>query len=75
MPGSLWQRYIKCPFYKWDDSKNRIICEGLTEGGSVAVRFKTKEEFTLHMKTFCCQRMDYCEINRMLAALYDEDHG
>lgn len=55
---------VLCPFYHWDMNKpTRIKCEGLTEGGTIDLLFKNKEQKKSYMGI-------YCEINYTLCGIY-----
>lgn len=71
--GSYWQVMVKCPFYKYDDGKRRITCEGIIQDSSLALIYRRKEDFEMQMQTFCCGCYDRCEISRVLMEKYDDD--
>lgn len=65
--GSYRQIEVGCCFYKYDDGRKRITCEGLTgEDSSIALIYHKKEDFNIHFETFCCKHHTRCEIYRML---------
>ena len=70
--GSFKQVYVQCPFYRYDDGKGVISCEGLVDGGYIKVTFPTKEEYNVQMDTFCCNHYDYCELFRALVMMTEE---
>lgn len=72
--GSYKQAYVKCPFFKYDDGKQRITCEGIIEGSSLAQIFHTKSDYETQIDVFCCNHYQKCEIHRMLMEnKYDEE--
>ncbi len=71
--GSYKQVYVKCPFYRFDDGKRRVNCEGIIEDSSLSLNFRNKEDFTIQLKTFCCQHYKNCEVYRMLIDKYEEE--
>ena len=71
--GSYKQVYVQCPFYKYDDGKRRITCEGITDACSLTLCFKTRLDYEIQMKTFCCDRYAICEVCRMLIKKYEEE--
>ena len=36
---------MRCPFYKYDDGKKRITCEGLTDDSSLALIYHNKTDY------------------------------
>ena len=41
--GSYKQIEVQCPFYKYDDGKRRITCEGIIEDSSLALIYHNKK--------------------------------
>ena len=70
--GSFQQVYVKCPFYRFDDGKGRITCEGILEGSSLALIYGNRQDFRIQMDVFCCQHYKKCEVYRMLMEKYEE---
>lgn len=52
--------YVVCPFYSFDDSKQKINCEGMTNRSTVIHRFQTRLHWDKHMKKFCCDHPEDC---------------
>ena len=71
--GSYKQIEVKCPFYKYDDGKRRITCEGIIDDSSLALIFHNKRDYEIQIDTFCCERYTKCEVYRMLMDKYDEE--
>ena len=71
--GSFMQAYVLCPFYKYDDGKRRITCEGIVEDSSLAITFRDKADFNTQVAIFCCKNYKNCEVFRMLEEKYKED--
>lgn len=70
--GSYRQVDVKCPFYKYDDGKRRIVCEGaFDEGDSLANVFRKGGGYERQMEVFCCGDHTKCELYRMIAARYE----
>ena len=42
--GSFKQADVQCPFYKFDDGKRRITCEGIIEDSSLALIYHNKHK-------------------------------
>lgn len=70
--GSFYQVYALCPFYKWDDGKKRITCEGIVENSSIALIYHQKADYECQIRTFCCKDYEKCEVYRLLAEKYEE---
>ena len=64
--GSYRQIEVICEFYRYDDGKRRITCEGLVDDSSTALIFHKKEDFERQFTVFCCEHCSKCEIYRML---------
>lgn len=73
--GSYRQVYVQCPFYKFDDGKRRITCEGLIEDSSVALIYHRKADYETQIETFCCEHYKKCEVYRMLMNKYDQEEN
>lgn len=71
--GSWRQIFVVCPYYRYDDGKARVTCEGLVDDSSIAVIFGRKADYDIHMATFCCKHYDRCEIARVIAEKYREE--
>lgn len=71
--GSYRQAGVRCPFYKFDDGKRRITCEGLIEDSSVALIYHRKADYEIQIDTFYCEHYTKCEVYRMLIDKYDEE--
>lgn len=63
---SRWQKLIQCPFNTGEDGASRIHCEGLTQGGSIQLFFRRKEDFVDHMAGYCCNRYTHCPIYKTI---------
>lgn len=70
--GSYKQVFVRCPFYKWDDGKKRITCEGIVEASSIALIYHCKADYECQLMTFCCEHYEKCEIYRLLDEKYKE---
>lgn len=58
--------HARCPFYRSDDGKQKIICEGIVDDSTITLRYKFKADFDKQTIAFCCQHYKKCEIYRML---------
>ena len=70
--GSFKQTEVECPFYRFDDGRRRITCEGIMDGSSVALLFRERSDFDKQLEVFCCEHYKKCEIYRMLMEKYEE---
>lgn len=49
--GSYKQADVRCPFYKFDDGKHRITCEGLIDDSSLALIYHKKMDYEIQITT------------------------
>lgn len=73
--GSYNQAYVQCPYYKRDDGRRRIICEGLVEAGNISLFYTRKDDYDRQMRTFCCKYYQRCEIYQALRSIYDDERA
>ena len=72
--GSYNQVYVQCPFYKEDDGKLSITCEGFGDARYLKQRFYNKAQYEKQMSVFCCGNYRRCEVYRLIMATkYDEE--
>ena len=71
--GSYNQVYVLCPFYKWDDGKKRITCEGIVDGSSLAQIYHRRSDFEQQITTYCSCHFKKCELYRLLQEKYEEE--
>lgn len=71
--GSYRQVDVLCPFYKYDDGKQRITCEGLIDGSSLALIYHNRRDYETQLNTFCCKHFQKCEVYRLLIEKYKEE--
>lgn len=70
--GSWRQADVGCPFYRHDDGKRVITCEGLIPQSDTKSRFESRAAQQRHMDAYCCGRYICCEIYRALMDKYEE---
>ena len=70
--GSFKQVEVKCPFYKYDDGRRRITCEGLVDKSSIALIYLTRGGYDQQIDSFCCERYQQCPLYKMLMKKYEE---
>lgn len=68
--GSYKQVYVRCPFYRTDDGKNRISCEGIGEGSTLTSYYRSHPEYEKQMDIFCSLHYSKCEIARAIMEKY-----
>lgn len=71
--GSYKQIAVQCPFYKYDDGKQRITCEGLVDNSSLALIYSRRNDYETQINVFCCEHYKKCEVYRILMEKYEED--
>ena len=71
--GSYKQIEVQCPFYKYDDGKQRITCEGIVDNSSLALIYQRRNDYETQINVFCCEHYKKCEVYRMLMEKYEED--
>ena len=72
--GSYRQVDVVCPFYRNDDGKGRITCEGFVDRSSLALIYGRRNDYEIQIRTFCCEHYTRCEVYRMLMDKYEEDN-
>lgn len=70
--GSYHQVNVECPFYKRDDGKRRIICEGILDDSTLTMEMK-RLDFDMYIREYCSKRYICCEVYRMLMDKYPDD--
>ena len=71
--GSYKQVYVQCPFYRFDDGRRTITCEGIVEDSSLALIYRQYADYETQISVFCCEHYKKCEIYRMLMSSKYED--
>lgn len=73
MANKNWDKwYVRCPFFARDDGKKTICCEGITEGCKINLTFKSKDDYAIHVATFCKEHFERCEIHRAVMMQYED---
>lgn len=70
--GSYRQTDVQCPFYRSDDGKQRIVCEGIAADSSLSWSFVYKRDYKIQLEEFCCKKYRNCEIYNVLNQKYEE---
>ena len=71
--GTYLQSFVRCPFYRRDDGKRRIVCEGIIDDSSIYLTFRYDNLFKRQIRTFCCEHYKNCEIYQMLQEKYQDE--
>lgn len=67
--GSFHQVDIQCPFYKFDNGKTRIRCEGFCDGATMEWVFEKPSDYLTQIREFCCNHYSRCEHCRALKGI------
>ena len=71
--GSFKQADVQCPFYKFDDGKRRITCEGIIDDSSLALIYHNKNDYETQINVFCCEHYRNCEVYGLLMGKYSDE--
>lgn len=63
---------IGCPFYLRDDGKTTIFCEGICYGCTTKLSFRKKDDYLIHLRTFCMMHYERCEVFRVAMEKYKD---
>jgi len=65
---------VQCPFYRFDDKKRSITCEGIIDRSHITLSYQNGRDQRKQLEVFCCEHYKKCEIYRMLMRnKYDMD--
>lgn len=70
--GSYKQVYVQCPFYKHDDGKSKIVCEGVVDESILSITFGRRDDYETQITVFCSDHYRNCEIYRIINSKYDD---
>lgn len=71
--GSYRQADVQCPFYKYDDGRRHITCEGIVDESSLSLNYHRRRDYEMQIVGYCCQHYIMCEVYRMLMDKYPDD--
>ena len=57
---------VQCPFYRFDDKKRSITCEGIIDRSHITLSYHNGRDQRKQLEVFCCEHYKKCEIYRML---------
>lgn len=69
---------VTCPYFRQrrcEPRDARILCEGITEGGSLSHRFRNRAQMERYMTDFCEGNHHHCEIHAMLERVHGGQGG
>lgn len=64
---------MQCPFYKYDDGKRAITCEGAVNGCINRSLFTTQKKQRIQLEKYCCKMYFACPIYGMLKKKYEDE--
>ncbi len=73
MPSGNYKSDIKCPYYRTDNGRNTIGCEGLLPDSSMTHYLRTTASFERQIEVFCSDKYYCCEICTALDKKYEEE--
>ena len=75
MSTGAYQTSVLCPFYNNDyGPKHKITWEGIVDGSCIALIFQKRNDYKIHITTFCCKHYKKCEVyNVLMNAKYPDE--
>lgn len=74
-----WQDVdVRCPFFRgrYADPAGCVIqCEGITEAGTLSLRFRRRREVEQHLASYCEGSYIRCEVYEMLQRVHNRPGG
>lgn len=70
--SSYRQADVICPFWRGDNCRNKIRCEGII-GDTGTFYFRSQRLLDEHAEKFCCKDYASCPVCQQLEEKYDED--
>ena len=70
--GSYWQVWVQCPFYKRDNSKDCLVCEGVGDARTLTQVFDSRDALKKYMQAYCWERYKSCPLYRMIMEKYED---
>ena len=62
---------VRCPFYRCDDGRRNIVCEGFVDDSCVTLTYRFRHLFDKQLEIFCTDRFENCEAYRLLMEKYE----
>ena len=73
MSGGFIQSEVKCPFYKWDDGRRRVVCESTVDAdGSTSLTFKRQRDAEKFITETCCNKFSECRVYKAIMEKYPD---
>lgn len=69
--GSWRQADVGCPFYKSDNGKNQINCEGMNNARTLSLVYCKKCDYISQIEMFCCDGYQKCNVYKLLMSKYE----
>lgn len=70
MSGSYAQVNVRCPFYRRDDGKLCVKCEGVDGESGLTLRFAQKSRWERYMGNYCCGDYETCPLYKAVEQKY-----
>lgn len=72
--ATVWyDHYAGCPFYQRTDANKQVYCEGICGAKSTIMKYDTKEEMMVQLKTVCCDNYESCVFYQFKEEMYDKN--
>ena len=69
--GTYLSGFVKCPFYRRDETKTgSLTCEGVLPGSSLKSHFGTKTELEAQIRKYCAEDYKQCPWYRAVMIQY-----
>ena len=72
--GSYAAVNVQCPFYRDDDGKSRITCEGLADKSYITLRYEQDIDWKWQMAHCCQDRYGYLQCGIYKALIEKEEY-
>lgn len=69
---SYWKGIVQCPFYKNDDGKSIVRCEGVEGSLNTTLFFRRKKHYQDLISKKCVDNYEDCKVYKMLMTKYEE---
>ena len=69
---SFFQVNVQCPFYKSDNGRDCLACEGVGDATNVTQIFDTWDALKRFMSVYCWDRYKTCPLYSMIMEKYED---
>ena len=73
--SSFIQSSVVCPFYRKDDGRQAITCEGILPKSSCTLRFARRHEWAEWVQARCCQGWQQCPYAVLAGLKWEDQEG